>query len=48
VYEAPLAVDLGTLSVIAGGVIVTVLAIGASSSRAVYRKPALEVLRAET
>lgn len=48
VYDAPLALDFATLSVIAGGVIVTVLAIGASSSRAVYRKPALEVLRAET
>ena len=48
VYEAPLALDGAALSAITGGVILTVLAIGATSSRAVYRKPALEVLRAET
>lgn len=48
VYEAPLSLDFATLSAIAGGVVMTVLVIGATSSRTVYRKPALEVLRAET
>lgn len=48
VYDTPLAIEAWTLAAIVGGVVCTVLFMGAASSRGIYRRPALEVLRAET